>query len=121
MDSADSATRWLWYVLIGVCLVIALFAWASLSSGKYDHRYDRWAQLVILTAVVFGYLMKWGWRYKREAKFWASYLIAFLGHCALFVTVFSRGSWHVPLLAVAGSFEIMAIAFVVAWVMGERF
>lgn len=101
--------------------MIVLFVWASLSAGKYDHRYDRWAQLAILTAVVFGYLLKWGWRYKRHAKFWGSYSIAFLTHCALFVTVFSHGEWHILLLAIVGSVEIMAIAATVSWVMGEKF
>ena len=119
-DSASSAARWLWYVLIGVCLVIVLVVWASFSPGKFDHRYDRWAQFAILTASVFGYLLKWGWHYKGRAKFWRGYLIAFLVHCAVFVSVFAYGSWHILLLAVVGSLEIMALATLIALAMGEK-
>jgi FtsH-binding integral membrane protein len=119
-DSANSSARWLWYALIGVCLVIALVMWASSSPGKYDHRYDGWAQFAILTACVFGYLLKWGWHYKGRAKFWGSYLIAFLAHCAVFVTVLSRGSWHILLLGVVGSLEIMGLATLIALAMGEK-
>ena len=75
--------RWLWYVLIGVCLVVVLFIWGSSSPGTYDHRYDKWAELVMLTAIVFGYVLKWGWRYRRRARFWKLYSILFLGHCAV--------------------------------------
>ncbi len=119
-DSANSAARWLWYALIGVCLVIALVVWASSSPGKYDHRYDRWAQFAILTAIVFGYLLKWGWHYKARAKFCGSYLIAFLVHCAVFVSVFAYGSWHILLLAIVGSVEIVALATLIALAMGEK-
>ncbi len=120
MANANSAARWLWYVLIGVCLVVALVIWALSSPGKFDHRYDRWAQLAILTAVVFGYLLKWGWHYKERARFWGAYLIAFLAHCAVFVAVFSHGSWHILLLGIVGSFEIMALATLIALAMGEK-
>ena len=113
--------RWLWYALIGVCLVVILLIWASYSSGKFDHGYDGWAQLAILTAGVFGYLLKWGWRYKRRVKFWELYSLTFLGHCAVFVAVFSQGRWHVLLLAVVGSLEVMALATLIAWAMGEKF
>lgn len=119
--NATSATRWLWYALIGVCLVIALVMWAFSSPGKFDHRYDGWAQLTILTAGVFGYLLKWGWHYKGRTKFWGLYLTAFLAHCAVFVTVFSHGRWPILLLAVVGSLEVMALAASITLAMGEKF
>jgi hypothetical protein len=119
--SANSAARWLWYALIGVCLVIALVVWASSSPGKFDHRYDSWAQLGILTIGVFGYLLKWGWHYKKRSKFWGLYSIAFIGHCALFVTVFSNARWPILVLAFVGSLEVIALATLIAWAMGEKF
>lgn len=100
--------------------MIALVLWASSSPTKFDYGYDGWAQLAILTAGVFGYLLKWGWQYKRKAKFWRLYSITFLVHCAIFVTVFSHGRWHVLLLAVVGSCEIMALAAFIALAMGEK-
>jgi hypothetical protein len=119
--NANSAARWLWYALFGVCLVVVLVMWAFSSPGKYDHGYDKWAQFAILTVVLFGYLLKWGWHYRRRAKFWGLYLTAFFGHCAVFVTVFSHGRWPILLLAIVGSVEIMAIATLIAVVMGEKF
>ena len=118
--NASSAARWLWYSLIGVFLVIALVIWASSSPTRFDHSYDGWAQFAILTAGVFGYLLKWGRQYKGRAKFWGLYSITFLIHCAVFVTVFSHGRWHVSLLAVAGTCEIMSLAAFIALAMGEK-
>jgi hypothetical protein len=113
--------RWFWYSLIGVCLVIALVLWASSSPVRFDNRYDGWAQLAILTAGVFGYLLKWGWHYRKRARFWQLCLIVFLGHCALFVPLLSHGSWHVLILAIVGALETMALATLIAWAMTEKF
>ena len=119
-DRASSPWRWLWYVLIGVCLAIAVFIWASLSPEKYDNTYDRWIQFAILTASVFGYLLKWGWHYAKQVKLWVTYMIALTAHGAVLGTLFSYGSWPVVVVAVVGSIEIMTIAFLVAWLMGEK-
>lgn len=119
--NASSPMRWLWYALIGVCLVVAIVIWASYSTGKSNHRYDRWAELVMYTTVLFGYLLKWGWHYKRRTRFWKLYSILFLTHCVVSVPVFSRGWWPPLLLGVIGSLEIMAFATLIAWAMGEKF
>lgn len=115
--------RWLWYVLIGVCLTIAIVVFASYSPGKLDHRYDGWVELVILTAIVFGgYLMKLGWQYRNRARFWQLYAILSLVHCAVFVPLFLRGWWFpVPLFAILGAVEAIVIATLIAWAMGEKF
>jgi hypothetical protein len=67
------------------------------------------------------YLLKWGWHYKKRAKFWGLYLTAFFSHCAVFVTVFSYGRWPIALLAIIVSLESMAIATLIALAMGEKF
>ncbi len=122
MANANSAARWLWYALIGVCIVGAIVIWASYSPGKLDHRYDKWVELAILTVVIFGgYLVKLGWHYRRRARFWELYAILFLGHCAIFVPVFSRGWWPIPLFAVLASVEGIVLAAMIAWAMGEKF
>jgi hypothetical protein len=120
LESADSVRSWVLYILIGLCLVVGLVAWSFHSSGNFNHKYDAWAQLTILTTVVFGYLLKWGWRYKGRAKFWQIYLIAFAAHCAVLAMVFSYGRWHVLPLAIVGSFEIMALATLIALAMGGK-
>src|SRR5271157_2026915 len=118
MANANSASRWLWYVLIGVCLVTVVVIWAlSSPAGNFDHRYDKWAQFTILTVVLFGYLLKWGWHYKKHARFWRLCLILFLGHTAVFVPVFSYGRWPILLLGLVASLEIMAFATLIAWAM----
>ena len=118
--NANSVARWFWYFIIGVCFVLVLVVWASSSPTKFDHGYDGWAQLAILTAGVFGYLLKWGWRYSRRARFWRLYSITFLVHCAVFAALFAQGRWHVLLLALVGSCEIMALAAVIALAMGDK-
>lgn len=119
-DNANSAMRWFWYVVIGICLVIVLFIWATSSPGKFGHGYDGWAQLLILTAGVFGYLLKWGWHYRKRARFWQLYAAELLGHCAIFVTVLSHARWHVLILALVGSLEVIVLATLIAWAMGEK-
>jgi len=120
--NANSTMRWFWYALIGIGLVFVILALGDSFPAMFDHRHDKWVQLGTLTVVVFGgYLYKLGWRYRRRATFWGLYLILFLAHCALFVPVFLHGSWHIPLLAVVGSCEIMALAALIALAMGEKF
>ena len=113
--------RWFWYVLIGIGLVFAIIVWGDSFPAIFDRRYAKWVELTILTTTVFGYLLKWGWRYRRRARFWQIYSIMLLAHCALFIPVFSHGWWPIPLFAVFGSFEIMALAALIALAMGEKF
>ncbi|MGH9568516.1 MAG: hypothetical protein ACRD4F_02675, partial [Candidatus Angelobacter sp.] len=80
----------------------------------------KWVQLAVLTAIIFGYLLQWGWHYRRKAKFWGLYFIFFLGHCLIFVSVFSFGRWPIPVLAVVGSIEIMGLATLIALAMNEK-
>ena len=114
--------RWLWYALIGVCLVLAIMIWASYSPGKLSHRYDRWAELVVLTVIVFGgYLVKLGWHYRKRARFWELYAIFLLGHCAVFIPVFSHRWLPIPWFAVLGAVEGTVLATAIAWAMREKF
>lgn len=119
MGNANSTLRWFWYALIGVCLVIALVIWASTSPGRLDGRYDKWVQFGILTLGLFGYLLRWGWRYHKRIRFWRLYLVLFLGHCVVFIPVFSRGRWPILQFAIFGSLETMGLAAFIAWAMGR--
>ncbi len=119
--NASSSLRWLWYAPIGVTLVIAIVAWAYVSPRKLGHGYDNWVQLTILTTVLFvSYLSKLGWKYRSRARFWKLYIILFMAHCVVFVPLFSEGRLPIPLLAVLGSIEVIAIATVLAWALGEK-
>jgi hypothetical protein len=51
---ANNTVRWLWYAVIGVCLVVVIVTRAFFFPGKYNHEYDKWEQLAILTTTLFG-------------------------------------------------------------------
>ncbi|MGH9568514.1 MAG: hypothetical protein ACRD4F_02665, partial [Candidatus Angelobacter sp.] len=112
--------RWLWYILIGICFAVAVIIWALYFPGGINQKHYKWVQLAVLTAIIFGYLLQWGWHYRRKAKFWRLYFIFFLGHCVIFVFVFSFGRWPSPVLAVVGSIEIMGLATLIALAMNEK-
>ena len=113
--------RWLWYVLTGIGVVFVIIFWGDSFPAVFDRRYAKWVELAILTFGLFGYLLKWGWHYRRRARFWKLYSILFLGHCAVFVPLFSHGWWPIPLFAVLAAVEGMVLATVIAWAMGEKF
>lgn len=118
--SANSGWRWLWYTLIGIGLVFAILSGGESFPAIFDQRYAKWGQFAILTVGLFGYLLNWGWRYRRRVRFWRFYFLLFIGHCAIFIPVFSYGRWPIPLLALLGSLEIMGLATLIALMMGEK-
>jgi len=118
--TVDNTSRWWWYVLIGVALVIVLVWVAIHVTEPLTRRYDKWVQLVLLTVVCFGYLLKLGWRYRKKTKFWGLYSILLFGHAALFLLLFSHGPWPILLLAVVGSIEIVVLATLITLSMRER-
>lgn len=118
--------RWVWYTVIGVCVVIAATLWAFYSPDKMSHVYDRWAKLTIYTLGVFGSLLKWGWRYRTVGKFWILFLIFLVGHCVIFASLFLPVlSGHGPssnlMLGLFGATEVVVFATLVALAMRERF
>jgi hypothetical protein len=67
--TSTTAFWWAVYIFVGILFVGILMYWASHASQPWPRGYDSWIQAGILTAVVFGYLLKWGWKYRTKRKF----------------------------------------------------
>src|SRR5271166_3905190 len=75
----DGKWRWFVYVAIGACLVLVL--------GEFSLRFPRWKpsqleknvfSIFLATIVLLGYVLRWGWRYRRNPKFWLAFLPSLL-------------------------------------------
>jgi hypothetical protein len=123
--SANSPLRWLWYVVIGVFSVIVVTIWAFYSPYKVGHEYDRWIKFTIYTVGVFGYLLKWGWRYRTSPRFWGLIVTFLLCHCAAFLFLLPLFvGWGIPsnlILALWAGSEIVGLATLLALAMREKF
>ena len=116
-----SRSRWLWYIAFGSALAMGLFAWGFYGQHPLGDLFLKWAQAMFLTVLLFGYLLKWGWRYRKSTKFWGLYAAVLIGHCAVYAFAFAHGPWPIVLLAIIASFEIMAIAAMISVAMDEKF
>jgi len=115
-----AAFWWLLYVFVGV-FVAGVCVYAGFHSRQpWPTRYDSWAQAGILTVGVFGYLLKWSWKYKANVKFWILYASLLAVHCGICVAAFGGGvRFSIFLLGIAGSVEVMATATLVLLVVGR--
>ncbi len=117
----DGPRRWYAYIAIALALVVAITIWAFEDPHKFNHAYDPWVQFGILTLVIFGYLMKWFWRYRSSVNFWLLYAFLLTAHCAVFLRIVSRsGRWPVLTLGFVGSIEGMMLFALIA-ALRERF
>jgi hypothetical protein len=115
----DTKWRWLVYVLVGICLVVAVTA-VSL-------RFPRWkptatennlTSALLGTIVLLGYVLRWGWQYRRLPKFWLTFSALALAHCAAFVSLsFYVERWPILLLGTTIGVEAIAMAMVILWAM----
>ncbi len=124
--SASKRPRWLLYVLVGVCLSAALFAWGFYIQRPLSTGLDEWAKFTVYTAGLFGYLLKWGWGYRTTRKFWILFLAFLVGHCAVFVSLslplFSgHGLSSNLVLGLFAVSEFVVMATLVALTMRGRF
>lgn len=120
--SLNSKWRWLGYVLIGVSLVIAL--------GLLSLRFPGWKPTAIEknlfavflgTMVLFGYVLQWGWHYRRNPKFWLAYTASAFVHCAVFVSLSFYMRWSALMLGPIMGVEAIGMAAVIFWAIdGKR-
>jgi len=120
--SANNTSRWLWYTLAGGCIAAAAFVYGFYGRARpIGRQFDSWAELVGLTLVVFGYLLRWFWRYKSSRDFWFLYTALLLVHSAIFLPMFSHGArWPLLTLGFVGAVEGM-LFFGLLISMRERF
>ena len=86
--SLNGKWRWPVYVLIGVCLVVTIF--------ELSIAFPRWQPTplgknlflaFLVTVVLFGYVLHWGWRYRRIPRFWLAFAALASVHCAVFASL----------------------------------
>ncbi len=115
--------RWPVYVFVGVCLVVVIYA--------FSWQFPRWKPTAIEknlfsvflgTIVLFGYVLQWGWRYRRIPRFWLAFAALAFVHCAVFVSLsFYVDYWSVFVLGPTVGVEAIAMAAVILWAIdGKR-
>lgn len=124
-EHAGGSWRWLSYVIIGIGIVTLLVALAFHPLGKWDDEYDKWIKGALYTCCLFGYLLKFGWRYRRARRFWALLVGLFVLHFAAFVPLLllllaNRGLSIAMAVGVLGTCEFSLLAFGIALVMGSK-
>jgi cytochrome bd-type quinol oxidase subunit 2 len=92
--AATHLREWLLYVF-SAALVIFAFAGCYLygkHKGMAEYTVLKWLNILITTALVFGYAMKRFWPLRKKPRFWAVLGILFLSH----LLVLSRLHWQGP-------------------------
>jgi hypothetical protein len=121
--SLSGKWRWLVYILVGVCLVIAV--------SEFSMRYPRWKPTAIeknllsaffSTVVLFGYVLRWGWKYRRIPTFWLAFAAFASIHCSVFAVLsFCVAHWSAFVLGPVVGVEAVAMAAFILWaIKGKR-
>lgn len=72
-------------------------------------------QAALLTAVVFGCLLMWFWKYKTNWKFWTFYLCFLALHCIIWGWMFPRAPMvSIRILALSVIVEVLVMALYIA-------
>ena len=114
--------RWLAYVVVGVCLVVAL--------GEFSLRFPRWKasqfernllSICLATTVLLGYVLQWGWRYRRNPKFWLAFSAFASAHTAVFAYLsLYVDRWSAFVLGPIVGAEAVAMAVFINWAIEKR-
>lgn len=115
----NSRWRWAGYALIGVCLAVAILV--------FSLRFPNWKPtpveknltgVVLATMALFGYVLQWGWRFRRYPKFWLAFGTLAIAHCAAFVSLsFYAVRWPILLVGPVVGVEAIAIGMVILWTL----
>ena len=112
--------RWMLYVLISLLIVAAIVLLAFSIQGSINSAVHNWIRLTMFTAVVFGTLLKWAWKYRWHAKFWLLYISFAVVHCALFIPLFSKERWPTLAMGLLASVEVMVLVGTTLWLMHSK-
>jgi uncharacterized membrane protein AbrB (regulator of aidB expression) len=109
--------RWLVYVVVGVSLVVAVYTF-SMSHPRWKPTpiEKNLTSALLGTIVLIGYVLQWGWRYRRFPKFWLAFTALALLHCAVFLLL-SLWLDHWPVLMLGSTIggEAVVMAVVLRW------
>ncbi|MDR3736675.1 MAG: hypothetical protein P4L10_14225 [Acidobacteriaceae bacterium] len=122
---ANSNWRWHSYVSVAIAIVAFLVFIAFHPLWKWDESYDKWAKAALYTSCLFGYLLKWGWHYRKARRFWALLGCLFVLHVVVFAPfllslVAGHGLSIALVLGVGGMFEFILLALAIALLMEKE-
>jgi hypothetical protein len=97
------------YIVVGLLVVLLCVLLSSYAPNLKLP--DKWLNLGLLTAAVFGYLLKAYWRSLKLARFWIVYS-ALLGTHLIFriLVLRSVAYWPLPYLVMSSMVEFIACA-----------
>ena len=110
------------YVLIAVCVVIAEWALSMRFPGWKPTALEKNLFSVLLaTAVLLGYVLQWGWRYRKIPKFWLAFAASASVHCAVFVSLsFCVDHWSAFVIGPTVGAEVPAMAAFSLWAIDKK-
>jgi len=122
MRSRSKGWNWLVYSVVGLCLVIAVYLFSISFPGWKPTAVERNLSSVVLgTIVLFGYLLKWGWRYRRLGRFWLAFVALMFAHTAVLVPLsLYVEHWPVLGLGLIIGVEATAMAMIIFWAVDSR-
>jgi hypothetical protein len=118
----NSKWRWIGYILVGVCLVVAIWLF-SMAFPKW-HATPLESNLFeasLATVVLLGYVLKSGWQYRRIAKFWLAFSAFASVHCVVFIFLsFHVERWSAFVLGPIVGVETPVMAAFIFWAIDEQ-
>jgi hypothetical protein len=111
--AATHLREWLLYVF-SAALVIFAFAGCYLygkHKGMAEYTVLKWLNILITTALVFGYAMKRFWPLRKKPRFWAVLGILFLSHLLVLSPLHWQGPGYFWLPLVVGTPELALVIF----------
>lgn len=106
------------YLLIGLA-VLCLGAYLGLHPPKRQIS-SKWIELAIMTAMVFGFMVKVYWGYRHNAKVWLTLSLILLLHISVFSLFLVHYDWHLSFLAKVAlpTGEWALLAILMYWILG---
>ena len=105
--------RWLAYVVVGVCLVVAVYEFSmSFRRWKPTPLEKNLTSALLSTIVLLRFVLQWGWRYRPFPKFWLAFTALASAHCAIFLLL-SLYVDHWPILVLDSTIGAEAVAMAV--------
>lgn len=117
-----SGWRWIAYLVIGVCLVLAIsIASLHFPGWKPTRVESNLAAFVLVTLALLGYVLKWGWRFRQRTKFWLALGALATAHCAAFLYLcFYVKHWPILLTGPIIGVEAIGFAAVILWAVDRQ-
>jgi uncharacterized membrane protein len=99
--------------------VVALGVYVAFYPPKHGVS-DRVIKLALITALVFGMLVKAYWRHRRLVKLWLVLVVMLLAHISIlgFPLKLFRENWSILGTTIATTSELMLLMALMYWILG---